>query len=268
LRARELGLHVTGFDRDPAALAIARERGAIDEVADTFATLFAGVDTLVLAGPLDAILAQLGELVRLPPGPCRLILDVASVKEPVSHVAADLTGFVATHPIAGSERSGPAAARADLFAGRTWTLDADAVPADRVAARAFIEALGARPLEIASDEHDRTIALTSHLPQLVSVALGSLVDARLDDARTRELCGTGMRSMLRLAGSSWTMWRAVLDANAVSIAQEVRRLAAVLTEAADSLETHATGTLAARFTSANSAVARLGGPPTDQKEPS
>ncbi len=268
MRARELGLRVSGFDCDPAAIAVARERGALDDAAETFAALFASVDTLVLAGPLDAVLAQLRELARLPPGPCRLIMDVASVKEPVSQAARGVTGFVATHPIAGSERSGPAAARADLFEGRTWTLDAAAAPADRAAARAFIEAFGARPLEIASAEHDRTIALTSHLPQLVSVALGSLVAARLDDAHTRELCGTGMRSLLRLGGSSWTMWRAVLDANSVSVAQEVRRLAAILTEAADSLETHSTGALAARFTTANAAVARLSEFPTDQKEPS
>jgi prephenate dehydrogenase len=266
---RALGLHVTGFDRDPAALAVARERGAIDETVETLAALFSAVDTLVLAGPLDAILAQLAELKRLPPGPCNLIIDVASVKLPVSRAAGALAGFVATHPIAGSERSGPAAARADLFTGRTWTLDANAAPADRVAARAFIEdVLGARPLEIASDEHDRTIALTSHLPQLVSVALGSLLDARLDDAHTRELCGTGIRSLMRLGGSSWPMWRTILDANAVSIAQEVRRLAAILTEAAESLETHATDALAARFTSANAAIARLTDIPTDQKEPS
>jgi len=222
----------------------------------------------VLAGPLDATLAHLGELATLPPGPCRLIVDVASVKEPVSLAARGVRGFVATHPIAGSERSGPAAARADLFARRTWTIDADAPPSARTAARALIESLGARPLEIASSEHDRTIALTSHLPQLVSVALGSQLDARLGDAHVPELCGSGIRSLLRLGGSSWEMWRAVLDANAVSIAQEVRRLAAILTEAAESLETHGVDALAARFASANSAVARLGAPPIDQKEPS
>jgi prephenate dehydrogenase len=77
-----------------------------------------------------------------------------------------------------------------------------------------------------------------------------------------------MRSLLRLAGSSWPMWRAVLDANSVSVAQEVRRLAAILTEAAESLEAHATGALASRFSTANAAVARLGESPTDQKEPS
>ncbi len=222
----------------------------------------------MLAGPLEATLAQLAQIAQLPPGPCRLILDVASVKEPVSRAGRGVPGFVATHPIAGSERSGPGAARADLFDGRTWTLDADAAPTDRAAVRAFVEALGARALEIGSAEHDRTIALTSHLPQLVSVALGSLVDARLDDAHTRELCGTGLRSLLRLGGSSWPMWRAVLDANSVYVAQEVRRLAAILTEAAETLETHTVDALAARFSSANAAVARLADLPTDQKEPS
>jgi prephenate dehydrogenase len=223
---------------------------------------------LVLAGPLDATLVQIAAIQTLPPGPCRLILDVASVKEPVSRAARGLAGFVATHPIAGSERSGPAAARANLFAGRTWTLDVAATSADRAAARAFVEALGAHAIEIESAEHDRTIALTSHLPQLLSVALGSLVAPRMADERTRELCGTGIRSLLRLSGSSWPMWRAVLDANSVSVAQEVRRLAAILTEAAESLENHSVDALAARFTTASAAVAQLGDVVTDQKEPS
>ena len=215
----------------------------------------------MLAGPVEATVAQLGELASLRPGPSA-VFDVASVKAPVTAAAAAaaIENFVATHPIAGSERSGPAAARADLFAGRTWTYDPSANPQALRVVLETVQALGARPFAIGSAEHDRTIALTSHLPQILSVALGSALEERLDELQVRELCGTGMRSMLRLSDSSWAMWRAVLAANSVSLAQEVRRLAAILGEAAGALETGESDRLRDRFSSAARAVNRLNEP--------
>jgi prephenate dehydrogenase len=169
-------------------------------------------------------------------------------------------GFVPSHPIAGSERSGPHAARADLFEGRAWSFE-PAVPDEaRERATRFIEAMGALPVAIASLEHDRVVALTSHLPQLVSVALGAALEPALREARTSALCGTGVRSMLRLAGSSWTVWRAVLEANAIPIAQEVRRLAAILTGVAEALEDGDAALLERRFGEAAGAAASLRAP--------
>jgi prephenate dehydrogenase len=264
LRATSLEHEVIGFDPDPSALVIARERGMLARVAPSFTELAAQVEVLVLAGPLEVTLAQLADLCLAPP-PCALIVDVASVKTPVSLAGRGLPAFVATHPIAGSERSGPAAARADLFEGRIWTIDADAASEPRSAARAFIESLGARVVDIASDEHDRTIALTSHLPQIASVALGMLLSERLGDERTRDLCGTGMRSMLRLGGSAWTVWRAVLSANSTHVAQEVRRLATILSEAAQALETQHVDDLAAGFRAAAAAAASVERAANDRK---
>jgi prephenate dehydrogenase len=209
--------------------------GAVSSRAGSLRELAAESDVLVLAAPLDATLAHLTELAtfdRLP----ALTLDVASVKEPVARAAAGLAGFVATHPIAGSERSGVAWARADLFDGKMWAYDAHAAPECATRVEAFIVAMGATPLAIDPSEHDRVVALTSHLPQLVSVALGRRLDASLDSAVVNALCGTGMTSMLRLAGSSWTMWRAILAANAGPVAQEVRELAAILSGVAAALE--------------------------------
>jgi prephenate dehydrogenase len=118
--------------------------------------------------------------------------------------------------------------------------------------------MGAQPYPIASDEHDRVVALTSHLPQLLSVALGSLLAPRLADEEVLALCGSGMRSMLRLGASSWPMWQAILAANGRAVAREVRSLQAALGEVADALEADRFASLAATFGEAASAVARLG----------
>jgi prephenate dehydrogenase len=237
-------------------LKAALSRGAISSRAASLRELAAQSDVLVLAAPLDATLAHLAELAtfdRLP----ALTLDVASVKEPVARAGCGLAGFVATHPIAGSERSGVATARADLFEGKIWAYDAHAAP-DRVTrVGAFIAAMGATPLAVDPAEHDRVVALTSHLPQLVSVALGRRLDASLDSAVVSALCGTGMTSLLRLAGSSWTMWRAILGANARPVAQEVRELAAILSGVAAALESGSLDEVGDDFRAAARAVSRL-----------
>ncbi len=256
LRATALGWRVTGWDADPGHVHLARERGALEHAAGSLREAVADADVVVLAAPLDATLAQLAELAGEPPR-AELVIDVASLQVPVSRAGATLETFVATHPIAGSERSGPAAGDPDLFGGRTWTYDAGARVDARARAVAFIAAMGARPLGIANDEHDRLVALTSHLPQLVSVALGVALAERIDDPHARDVCGTGMVSLLRLARSSWRMWEPVFALNAVSIAQEVRRMVGILSEAADALENGSPEALARDFDVAAAAVARL-----------
>jgi len=259
LRAGSLGWEVRGWDPDAANLRAAAERGALGSVAGSWAELIGWSELLLLAAPLDATLAQLAELSARPPASPRPdgIFDVASVKDPVGRAGAGLAGFVATHPIAGSERSGPGAARADLFVDRVWTYDAAAPPAGRERAGRFIAAMGARPVPVENAEHDRIIALTSHLPQLVSIALGDQLAPALADDTVAALCGTGIASMLRLAGSSWTVWEAILEANAAPVAREVRGLATALNQVASALESGAAATLAARFETAASAAARL-----------
>jgi prephenate dehydrogenase len=231
-------------------------RGAISSRAGSLRALAAESDVLLLAAPLDATLAHLAELAtfaRVPP----LTLDVASVKEPVARAGSGVAGFVASHPIAGSERSGAASARADLFERKMWAYDAHAAPERAAVVEAFIEAMGATPLAIDPAEHDRVVALTSHLPQLVSVALGRQLDASLDSTVVAALCGTGMTSMLRLGNSSWTMWRAILRANAGAVAQEVRELAAILSGVAAALEAGDLDDVEKDFGAAARAVARL-----------
>lgn len=247
---------MTGWDGAAENAATALARGALDAVAATKAELLAGSDVLALALPLDATTALLRELAATPP-PARLAFDVASLKVPVRAAAAGWPAFVGTHPLAGSERSGPGAADAALFAGRTWTYESGAAEPARSEAAALIAALGARPLAIDAAEHDRLTALTSQLPQLLSTALAALVGAAPDGRTVSALCGPGMASMTRLGASSWTMWESILRQNAPAAAQEVRAMIHILSEAAEALETGRAESLEPWFAAAAATVARL-----------
>ena len=252
LRGAELGWQVAGYDPD------SRQVEALGPALEThcfsLGELAERSEILVLAGPVHAILAALAELTATPPA-AALVLDVASVKADVARAGARLGAFVPTHPMAGSERRGARAARSDLFANRTWAYDPAAACA--AAAQRFIASMGAHPLPVPSDLHDRIVALTSHLPQLVSVALGARLAERVDEPDVAALCGPGIESMLRLAESPWPLWREILAANAGPVAQEVRALAAILSEAADALDAGDPRTVAAHFDAAAAAVARL-----------
>jgi len=168
---------------------------------------------VVLATPVDTAVAQLASL----RGTDALVTSVCSVMGTVA-AAADSMHFVAGHPFAGSERSGLAAAHAELFEGRTWFL----ARSDELVERMVSDA-GATPVVIDPAEHDRIMALTSHLPQLVSTTLAAM----LHDIDSRFI-GTGAASMLRLAGSSWDVWRPVFEANSVNLDAAIEMLVASL----------------------------------------
>jgi prephenate dehydrogenase len=254
LRARGGGARTIGYDERPEHAERARDRGALDRVASTAGECFEA-DVLVLATPLEGTLALLAELAAHPPH-ATLVLDVCSVKADVARAGSGLESFVPSHPMAGSEQSGPQAARTDLFEGCVW-MYAPAARSAQEEARAFILSMGARPLALDPAEHDRIVALTSALPQLVSVALGAQLEERLGQTGVAELCGPGMRSMLRLGSSSWPVWRGVLAANAGAVSQEVRGLVTILSEFARALEAGEVPTLAPAFAEAARAVQRL-----------
>lgn len=260
LAARAAGRRVTGWDADPAHLEVALQRGALDETAASLEALLAQADALAIALPLPATVALVRRLAADPP-PATLAIDVASLKAPVVEAAAGWPAFVATHPIAGSAHRGPAAADAAIFRGRSWTYEPAAAEPARAAAVALIAATGARPVPVAAVEHDRIIALTSHLPQMLAVALAARVDADLSQPETAALCGPGLASMTRLGGSSWSMWSGILAQNGHAIAQEVRSLAHILNEAAEALEAGNASSLERWFATAARAAARLQEPP-------
>lgn len=229
LRARASGMHVGGWDSDAAAAAEAARVGAIDETM-SYERIIAEAQTIVIAAPVPATIEHLARLRATPPARATLVIDVASVKAPIVQAARGLSAFVATHPMAGRERSGPSAATADLFSGRPWlyvptgdgTLDERAI--------AFIDQMGALAAETDADAHDRIVATTSHAPHIVA----AVIARRIAGADTAYL-GPSAREFVRLAHANEALWRGIIDGNRDNVVAELEAVAAALHERASAL---------------------------------
>jgi len=198
----------------------------------------AAADAVVLAAPVDVILALLPHLPTLAPQ-ARFITDTGSTKQLIAEAAstAGLPCFVPGHPMAGGTTTGPDDARADLFDGRTWfLLPGRAEPAARSAVASFVAELGARvvPLEDDGREHDRLVAAISHLPQVVATTLRARVGETVGVEGLRH-AGAGLRDTTRRAASHASMWAPILATNATALAPLLRALADDLTRVAQEL---------------------------------
>lgn len=222
LRAR--GVDVTLEDLSPTAVALAADYGA--GRARTAGDPPPSV--VVVATPPDVVADVVERALREFPG--AVVTDVASVKlAPALELARrgiDLTNYVGSHPMAGRERGGAIMARADLFTARPWVVCRDAdTPAE---ALALVEAialdLGAVLLEMTPEEHDRSVGLVSHLPQVVS----SLLAARLLAANEQaiDLAGAGLRDTTRIAASDPELWVQILGANREPVIELLEAFAA------------------------------------------
>lgn len=232
IRARELGWRVQGYDANVQAAEEAVRCGAIDEAVSR-ERIDECADVLVVAAHSSATIGELERLRAAPPRNAKLILDISSVKAPVVDAARGLENFVATHPMAGRECSGPSAATRDLFEGKTWLY----VPTgdrelDRRAVE-FIGSFGAVPVEVDAREHDRITAQTSHVPQVFA----SVFAGRLEQSvRCEVYMGPAARELVRLSRSSSAMWADILDANRENVCKELRELASDLLRIAQDLE--------------------------------
>lgn len=224
LALREHGIDVHLRDRDPAHVAAAVGRGAgTDAEVVAPALVVVAVPPAATADAVRSALAEFGEAV---------VTDVASIKGGVLRSLGDADGrerYVGSHPMAGSERSGPLAASARLFEGRPWVItpvDAAADSAVRLVEEVAVM-LGAVPIVMDADTHDRAVALVSHVPQVLS----TLTAARLVGAPPAHLAlaGQGLRDVTRIAGSDPTLWRDIISTNATEIG-------AVLTAVRDDLD--------------------------------
>jgi prephenate dehydrogenase len=227
LAARRRGVvrQVVGTDRDADALHRARARGILDATFPDAAGAVAAADLVAFCTPVD----QIGALILAAARHCRpgtLVTDVGSTKTAIVRaVEGRLPAgvfFVGSHPLAGSEKHGPDWSDSDLFEGKLVVLTPCQPPrpdiADRIAA--FWQALGARVRVMDAADHDRALALTSHLPHLTASALAATVPAEL-----LELTATGFRDATRLAAGSPDVWTAIFHANrdAVLAALDVYR---------------------------------------------
>ena len=237
LASRAAGITVVGWDPSHDALRVAQERGAIDQIAPKLEALLRGVDGVVVSGPPDTIAATLETVIASAGDRC-WITDVTSAKAPFAPLARRCPRYVPGHPMAGSERHGPSHASGEMFRGAVWAL----CPADETTAlepvAAWVRALGAVPLIVDAKVHDRTIALTSHLPHVLAFLLyRQAVEADLGSGLpVFELAAGGFHSATRVAASSPDAWGAILAANRDAVLESIANLRGGLDDLAAALE--------------------------------
>jgi prephenate dehydrogenase len=215
LAAKRAGVGtVAAFDPDGRSLAIAAELGAVDAPAETLDEAVEGAALAVVAAPVS----------QRPPGvPAVLgsgeatVTDVGSTKTAVCAAAAGSGRFVGGHPMCGSEARGPEHATADLFEGATWFLtpvpETDAGSLRLV--HGFVSALGATPVAIEPETHDRVVALTSHLPHALANLLVNQAGAnRVEGHDPLAAAGGSLREMTRVAGANPRIWVDIFLENA------------------------------------------------------
>lgn len=234
------------------------------------------VDLLVVATPPRFVAPHLKTAQSL--GIAQTYTHVSSVQSQVQHevesLGCDLPSVVGGHPMAGREITGPGAAASDLFVGRPWAICAARTSSRQAVSdvRWLAEACGGSPVEISADDHDRAVALLSHLPQVAASALAALLAAPPVAARTGQtdlaeglaeggvapagdgapdrtptapeltavLSGPGLADTTRLAASDARLWTDILTSNAQHVAPAIEDLVAVLSALARALEAHAT----------------------------
>jgi len=214
-RERWPAVRVTGVDSDPV-IAHVRGSGAIDRSASDVAAV-GDADLIVLAAPVEQNL----ELLSRVPARQVVVTDVSSTKRVIVQAAKAMPApirFVGGHPVGGAERGGFAYARADLFDRRPWIFTPSTPVDEPIVAllSRFVEGLGAVPVTLSADVHDRLMAFLSHLPQLTASALMAVVGEAVQSDGLG-LAGRGLVDTTRLAASPANVWRDVCLTNAEAI---------------------------------------------------
>ena len=215
LRARGLAATVRGHSPGRDAIR-ARELGLVDTVCDDAAEAVDGADLVVLAAPIPAM-PGLFAAIRDRVGTDALVVDCASTKQSTIAAAAAVgdrvfARFVPSHPIAGGERHGPDAARADLFDGRLAIVcpHPGVAPTLVERARALWTAFGAQVVEMDAVAHDAAFAEVSHWPHAVAFALCGAIAAGPNAEAALRFAGAGLRDTTRIGASSASLWADIL----------------------------------------------------------
>lgn len=263
LKLSSLGVDVALADASPT-----QERLAIDYGAGRAAADADRPELVIVCVPPDVTAHVVAR--ELEANPSAVVTDVASVKSrPLRELEAVLEGsealsrYVGGHPMAGRERGGALSARADLFVGRPYVVaphEASSPHAIAVLERLAL-ALDALPVRLGPDEHDRSVALVSHVPQVVaSLMAGQLRDA---DETSPSLAGQGVRDVTRIAASDPRLWTQILEANAEPIVEVLSRLRdgldGVIGALADPAAQGSRRTIAEALAHGNDGVSRLPG---------
>ena len=208
LAARRAGFsEVAGWDEDPQPLTVAADRGAVEPALSLSAALHEA-DLAVVAVPVASLPGAVREVLASAPAGCA-VTDAGSTKTSVCNAAGGDPRFIGGHPICGAETRGPGRASVELFDGATWFLTPLAATEPRCyrAVHGLVTALGARPVAIGPAEHDRLVAVTSHLPHaLANVLVNQAGASRVDGHDPLAAAGGSLRDMTRIAGANPRIW--------------------------------------------------------------
>jgi prephenate dehydrogenase len=219
LAARSSGVgEVRGWDVNADALAVAAEREAV-QPAESLLEAVAGAELALVAAPVAAVPAQVAAVLAASDD-VTTVTDVGSTKGPVTR-AVSHGRFIGGHPVCGSEGHGAAHASGELFRGATWFLTpVAATDPDRYRMlHGFVVSLGAVPVAVDPQAHDRLVALTSHLPHaLANLLLNQAGASRIDGYEPLAAAGGSLRDMTRVAGANPRIWVDIFLDNAEALA--------------------------------------------------
>jgi prephenate dehydrogenase len=243
LRAANFPGEILAWDRDPAQLQTAHERGAIDTPTADPIPAAQSSDLILLSGPVFVIMDWLEKLAPALK-PHQLVTDVGSVKVAITACARPLygatgqPGFLPGHPMAGKEVSGAANAEATLFNRAVWLFTEFPQHPLGEEWRAWVTRFGARTMDIYAQRHDEVCAWVSHLPQFLSTALSAMLEEHFGDAPDlRAIGGRALREMTRLGASPYSMWRDVAHTNTEAVAEALLSLEQRLAHLRENLKT-------------------------------
>jgi prephenate dehydrogenase len=222
-RAHVEGVEVVGCGRNPDNLRAAVERGAISSAAGSVEEAVEGAELCFACAPVGALPDQVRSALAAA-GPGCVVTDVGSTKQDLLAQVED-PRFIGGHPVAGAETSGVAHARADLFQGAVWYLTPHSRSEGLLYERLhrFVVDVGARPVAVAPETHDRLVAVFSHLPHVLANVLASQAAGRLlDHGEALRQVGPSFRDMTRVAGANTQMWSDIYRANRGAIVEEIR----------------------------------------------
>ncbi len=227
-----------------SSLGMALSRAGVDVILEDLRTSHAlvaaslGAGRMASLGPEDVAVvvvatppASIAQVVcaALERFPSALVTDVGSVKSPIADTVADrsphFARYVPSHPMAGSQFTGPMTANADLFRDRTWVITPSAgnTESSLETVRGLARLTGATVVELDAELHDEAVAQVSHVPHLMSILTASHL--RGVPGENLRLAGQGIRDVTRIAGSDPGLWRQILSTNAVAVREELREVA-------------------------------------------
>lgn len=234
------GLAVCGYDVEDAALEEALRLNVITEAAATPEAAAAGADVVLVSTPVKSIPGLIERCAAADPPP-RLITDLGSTKTVVlESVGQDARErFIGGHPICGAETAGVRFSRANLFDGSTYFLTPlrESSPEAYELAHQFALALGARPVVIEAEAHDRIMAWVSHVPHvLANVLMAEVGTFEAGGRRALFSVGPSFKDLTRVAGANPTMWREIFLENRDALIRSLRAVSAEINDFCHSLE--------------------------------